>query len=109
MIPAGTLDERVTFQRVTVTRDETGEPDEDWNDLTTRWARVEPLTGRETDGPLQTRAEVDYRVTVRRDATTRTLTPRDRAVRNGRTLGIVHVLDHGPRGAGVELLVTETP
>ncbi|PIO99657.1 phage head closure protein [Pleomorphomonas carboxyditropha] len=40
---AGTLDRRVTMQRLTTgTPDEYGVPSETWNDLRTVWARVTP-------------------------------------------------------------------
>jgi len=86
---AGRLRHRVTIQRYTVTQNDYGEEVESWTTHATRWAAVEPLTGREYFDAQQMTAEVSLRVRVRHDSTTEALTARDRISHDGRTLEIV--------------------
>ena len=44
---AGQLKHRVTVQKLAVTRDSTGEELETWSNVGTRWAKIEPLRGKE--------------------------------------------------------------
>ena len=71
MIPAGDLDQRVTLQTATVTRDAVGGPVETWADTVTVWARVRPLTARQVAQAQQVSADVRKSVTIRwRDGVT---------------------------------------
>lgn len=47
MLAAGKLDRKITLQRKTVTRSDSGEPSEAWNTHAVVWAHKLPMTGRE--------------------------------------------------------------
>ena len=65
MIPAGILDQRVTLQTATVTRDAVGGPVESWADTVTVWAGVRPLTAKQVAQAQQVSADVRKAVTIR--------------------------------------------
>ena len=65
MIPAGQIDQRVTLQTATVTRDTVGGPVETWADTVTVWAGVRPLTAKQVAQAQQVSADVRKAVTIR--------------------------------------------
>lgn len=65
MIPAGLLDQRVTLQTATVTRDTVGGPVETWADTVTVWAQVKPLSGKQIAQAQQVSADISKAVTLR--------------------------------------------
>ncbi len=65
MIPAGELDQRVTLQTATLTRDAVGGPVETWADTVTVWAKVKPLSGKQIAQAQQVSADVSKAVTIR--------------------------------------------
>jgi len=63
---AGTLRHRVTIQeKPAVTRDSHGQEILGWSTLATVWARIEPISGRESVENKQEQATVSHRVTIR--------------------------------------------
>jgi len=104
MFAAGPLDQRVTFERATESRDaDFGAVTKVWATLATVWAAVEPLSGREYLRNLEMGSELTVRLRVRYSSALATLNPKDRVQVNGRTLAIVAVMQ--PLTAGVELQV----
>ena len=89
-LAAGQLGTRVAIQIATETRDDQGGFAEQWATLRTRWAKVEPLQGRELLAAQQIEARVTHRVTLRYFAG---LTPGHRFLVGTRVLAIVNVLD----------------
>jgi len=65
MIAAGRLDQRVTLQTATLTRDAVGGPVETWVDTATVWAEIKPLTGKQIAQAAQVSADVRKAVTIR--------------------------------------------
>ncbi|MGL6245643.1 phage head closure protein [Pseudomonas sp.] len=65
MIPAGKLNQRVTFQRKLVERNGLGEEVVTFADVCTVWAEVVPLRGREFFAAAQLQQAVDIRVRIR--------------------------------------------
>jgi SPP1 family predicted phage head-tail adaptor len=65
---AGLLRHRITIQVDTPTQDDYGEPIASWGTFATRWAAVEPVSGRETvmAGDQQVEASGGVRVRLRR-------------------------------------------
>lgn len=61
----GELNKRVTIQTNTATRGTTGQAIEAWTDTATRWAAIEPLTGREYWQAQQVNAEMTVKITIR--------------------------------------------
>lgn len=59
------LDKRVTIKQLTTTTDEYNEPINAWVDVTTVWAGIEPLRGREFFAAKAENAEVTTRIRIR--------------------------------------------
>jgi SPP1 family predicted phage head-tail adaptor len=100
---APALDQRITFQRISIERDEFGRQKEVWTTLGTVWARVD---GRRVD---QSRREQyrsdsiqtmhDYDVWVRSDVYTRLdLQTRDRILWKNKIFDIVDIPDQQIKG-----------
>ena len=87
---AGTLDQRVTLERLTGGVDELGQPFEDWATVATVWASVQPLVGREFIAAQAAQSEVTTRVVIRYMAG---LTAADRVLHDGRVYEVTAVLD----------------
>lgn len=87
---AGALDQRVTLERFTSTTDDWGGVVEAWAPLATVWAAVEPLVGREYLAAAALVAEVTARVRMRYRPG---ITSQDRVIHEGKTYGIVSVVD----------------
>ena len=62
---AGTLDQRVTFQRRIVVQDAYGQDTITWTDIATVWAQCHALRGREFFAAAQTQMETSVKVRVR--------------------------------------------
>lgn len=62
---AGDLRHRVTIQAATEIQDAYGEAIPTWTDVSTVWASVEPLSGREYLAARQEQQEVRTRITIR--------------------------------------------
>lgn len=102
---AGRLDTRITVERPETTRDAWGGVVEGWGLVTSTWAAVEPLTGRELFAAQATQAETTYRLTTRYmagvDASCRVV------LDDGRVLGIVAVIDLRNQHKYVQFLCRE--
>jgi SPP1 family predicted phage head-tail adaptor len=61
----GELDQRVTLQTATLSRDAVGGPVETWVDTVTVWAKVKPLSGKQIAQAQQVSADVSKAVTIR--------------------------------------------
>ena len=95
---AGSLDQRVTVERLTTTTDDWGTPIQAWAPLFTCWAAVEPLAGREYIAAQAAQSEVTARIRMRFRPW---MTPQDRVIHEGDTYNIVAVMD--VKSAGREL------
>ena len=65
MIRGGEHNKRVRIERITETRDPSGEPIETWTTWKVRWAKIAPLTGSERYLAHQTQPELQYKVEMR--------------------------------------------
>lgn len=101
---AGDLRHRVTIQQLVTVYDEYNQPVEMWQDLTTVWAAIEPLSGREYWQAKAVNAEVTHRVRMRYRAG---ITPEMRLVFNGRVFEILAVLNLEERNIELQLLCKE--
>lgn len=105
---AGLLRHRVTIQRYTTTQNDYGEEVETWADLASRWAAVEPLSGREYFDAQQVASDVSIRVRMRSDSVTDALTAMDRIIHKSRTLEIVSPpINVNERGREIHLMCRE--
>ena len=62
---SGKLDQRITLQTATVTKDAVGGPVETWATLATLWANVRDLSGKAINEAQQVGSAVTRRVTIR--------------------------------------------
>jgi SPP1 family predicted phage head-tail adaptor len=62
---AGPMRHRVEFQRAETVPNDFGEPVETWATYATRWARVQPLRGRDRWAAQQVNAQVTHEITLR--------------------------------------------
>lgn len=68
------LNKRVTIQRMSGAKDKYNQPLDDWVDVCTVWAAIEPLRGREYFSAMAEHAEVTTRIRIRyRDGIDRTM------------------------------------
>lgn len=107
---AGKLRHRILVQSPTRTVNAFGEPVISWTPAVAvceRSASVTPLSGVELERARQVQEEVTHQVVLRGDPETRTITPADRVVFEGRFLQIVSVLDRDERGIELTLLCKE--
>lgn len=102
--PIGGLRDRVEIQSRGAPQNGYGEPVLAWATLATVWARVEPISGRETWQAQQAQADVTHRVTVR---TYPGLTSKMRFLLGGRVLNIDSVIDVEGRRQFQECLCKE--
>lgn len=98
------LRHRVTIQHKTVTRDADGIAAETWQDVTTVWAAVEPLRGREYLQAMAVAVEVTTRVRVR---CLPGVTPAMRLLFGSRIFNIVSVIDPEERHRELQLMCVE--
>ena len=69
MIDPGKMRHRITFQRFTGDADAYGDPlqadDAYWDDVTTLWAAIDPISGREFYAAEQSQSEVSHKIRCR--------------------------------------------
>jgi SPP1 family predicted phage head-tail adaptor len=102
----GELRHRVVLQQKTVTEDALKQQSETWVDVTTVWAAIEPLSGREYFAAKQVNAEVSVRITIRYR---KGVTPDMRVVFGNRTFEVLSVIDPKERRESLILMCREVP
>lgn len=95
------LNERVSIEAKGVTRAADGGEVVTWSEHAARWARVQPLRGREFFAAGQMQDSIDYKVTVRYLAS---VARGMRVVWRGQALDIVSVIDVDGRQELLELM-----
>lgn len=69
MIDAGKMRHRIVFQRFDGERDDYGDPlqteADNWSDVATVWAAIDPVSGREFYAAEQSQSEVTHKVRCR--------------------------------------------
>lgn len=101
------LRNRVVVQSTSVTLDASGAPEDTWSAVGTRWAQVEPLTGREAFEARSLHSDVDHRITMRYDATVGAATPKHRLLWGSRAFDILSVVNVGERDEYLEFMARE--
>ncbi len=89
---SGKLRHRITLQARSGAVDDLGQPLDDWADVLTTWATVQPVSGREFQEGAQVEAEVTHKVWLRWRAGV-ALTPEMRVVYDGRVLDILSAVN----------------
>lgn len=102
----GSLRHRVTLQQKTVTEDDLKQQSEVWSDITTEWARIEPLSGMEYFAAKQINVDISVRITIRyRPGIISDL----RAVFDGRIFEVLSVINPDERCESLVLMCKEVP
>ena len=69
MIDPGKMRHRITFQRFSGALDDFGDPlqmdDDNWADVATTWAAIDPISGREFYAAEQSQSEVSHKIRCR--------------------------------------------
>jgi len=97
-------DKRIRIERMTTSRDPSGEDIETWTTQWVRWARIKPLTGSERYLAHQFQPELQFKVEIRY---TDGLRARDRINFKGRYLDILSVVDPGEAHDEMVLMCSE--
>ena len=87
----GTLDQRVSLERLSGGFDDLGQPIEAWSVLATVWAAVEPQAGREFVAGGAAQTELTTKIRIRWLAG---LTSGDRVTHDGRVYDVQSVIDY---------------
>ena len=108
-VDPGRLDEGVPVLRLSQERGAAGGfvdvwPTSGWEQVCTRWARVEPVRGRTYFEAQQTRANVTHRITVRYVGG---ITPDMTINYGGRRFNVVSVIDVEESHEWLEIMVEE--
>jgi SPP1 family predicted phage head-tail adaptor len=104
---AGKLRERITFERRTSQLNEFGESPDVWRALSSVWASVEPLSGREFFAALQTQSDVTIRVTCRYSNAIAAVTEKDRIKHGSKVYDIRHPpIDRDSRHREIQFMCT---
>lgn len=86
----GELRHRVSIQKKRITEDELKQQTENWADIATVWASIEPLSGREYFSARQENSEVTTKITIRYR---RDITADMRVVFDGKILEVLSVIN----------------
>lgn len=109
MLRAGVLNKRVTIQQLVAgspQQNSGGETDEDWADVATVYAAIEPLRGRELIAAQSTASEVTGQIRIRYRSG---VTPKMRCVFGTRYYDILAVVDGREMNEEMVLYVREGP
>lgn len=98
------LRHRVTLQRLVLTQGASGDLTQGWQDVSTIWAAVEPLSGREYWQAQQIAAETSIRVRLRYMAGVDT---KMRVLYGTRVLEILSIVDVEERHRELQLMCRE--
>ena len=100
----GRLRHRVELQEATETRGDYGDVTREWSTIATRWAGIEPMSGREIMQADQVNAKLSHRVRMRYDAD---VTPAKRLKFGSRIFDISSVINRDEKNAELEVLCSE--
>jgi SPP1 family predicted phage head-tail adaptor len=98
------LNKHVTIQRRGTGQDSVGQAEEAWGDVTTVWASIQPISGRNYFNASGERAEVTHQIMTRYGPD---IAVRDRVVIDKRIFEIRAVLNMEDRDRYLQLMVTE--
>lgn len=104
MTTASIFRHRVTIQELREGQDEAGQPFQEWQDVATVWASVEPLRGTEYWAAAQVQAERTVRIRIRYRPGIR---PDMRVLYTGRVFNIQSIIDPEERHRELQLMCRE--
>jgi SPP1 family predicted phage head-tail adaptor len=104
---AGQFRKRVELQRAEIELNDAREPIATWTTFARRWARIAASESATEWIRGQLRSTTTYGVELRHDATTQTISTKDRVRYDGRELQIVGIINVGERDRVVRLTCAE--
>lgn len=105
MMGAGSLSDRVTFQRATLGDDGYGNTITGWSDHLTVWANVRETLGKERVDAGRVEAARTATIRVRQSPDTLGLTESDRVMARGQLWNVRSIVRVGNDGAMLDILV----
>lgn len=100
----GKMRHRITFQMPGGGVDEHGDPADVWEDVTTVWAAIDPISGREFYAAEQSQSEVSHKVRIRFRAG---LTTAMQIKFGQRAFRIISIINWAERGEGLLIMCKE--
>ncbi len=100
----GNLRHRITLQKPLIIKDSIGQQLEEWQDVATVWASVEPLSGKEYFSAKQMNSEVSTKITIRY---LEGITPFMRVFFQKHTYNILAIINFEERNVYLQLLCSE--
>lgn len=100
----GKLRHRITIQNLVIIKDNIGQELEEWQDIATIWASVEPLSGKEYFNAQQTNSKVSTKITIRYLSG---VTSEMRIIFQKHTYNILSVINFEERNIYLQLLCAE--
>lgn len=94
---------RVQLQQQTPSRDAYGQEVKTWSTITTVWAEIWSVAGREAKNADQEKGEVSHKLTIRWLGESTTITPKMRFLFKSRVLNIVWVNNPDMRNRWYEI------
>lgn len=95
---------RVAIQQRSPSLDSAGQKTGTWLEIASRWAKLEATPGREVFASSERQGRLPVLWRLRRDSTTKTITPDMRLVWDSKVYEIKSAFD--PSGMNVEILLT---
>ena len=95
----GKLNKRITFQLQDLDSE-----DEDWKDIATTWANINPISGKEYYSAETINSDLTHKIRVRYR---KGITPDMRVLYNGRIFYIVSVINEFERNSTLQLMCRE--
>jgi SPP1 family predicted phage head-tail adaptor len=100
----GELRHRITIQKLVNTQDTFGQPVEQWSDVVTVWASVNPIVGKEFFAAETVNSEVSHKIRIRYK---QNITPDMRIKFKDRYFSIQSVIDYQERNIELQLMCKE--
>lgn len=101
---AGLLKKRISIQTFTDAQSPTGEVTQDWVELASRRARIEPLSGKEFWSGQAIESEINIKFIIRFDNSLANLNTKMRVLYNGGLYDIESVINPGERNKELHLM-----
>lgn len=101
---AGELRHKITIQKLENSQDSFGQPVENWPDVVTVWASVNPIVGKEFFAAETVNSEVTHRIRMRYKSG---ITPSMRVKFKDRFFSIKSVINYQERNIELQLMCRE--
>lgn len=101
---AGLMRHKIDLQKLVSSRNEFGEPTDDWETVLTVRASISPMSGREFLEAMKEHSEVSHKITIRYN---KCVSPTMRVVYGDRIFRILHIIDPWEQHTEMTLMCKE--